>query len=155
MGSRSSLAAVLSILLLSMSSWTPACDLSCSLQPVHSECHAAKANRADEHKAEPTPPKLAMPQGHCAHMSKPESDIRTGIEHLLAVSSCAHEPCSQTSTSASAMSGIDRTQVKKGHSVVVSTVYLAESSTHLRRIQGEAPHTAIRTIDPLSVILRI
>jgi hypothetical protein len=143
---------VLSGLLLLMSSWAPACDLSCSLQPVHSQCQAAKANRVDNRGAEPT---TAMPRDHCTHASKPESGIRTSIDHPLAVSSCAHEPCSQTSTTAAAVGGVDRTQVKEVHSVVVSTVYLAESSIHLRSIRGEAPPANIGTVVPLSVILRI
>ena len=127
----SSLAGLLSLLLISspVSAW--ACDVSCSSHQAHSDCHAsAKTSKDDtamsmppgmdmgsDQSASSAEPDAAMGavRGHSMSMSpqqematrrfeqdtKPATRTDTLRDHSKGISSCTHETCSQLSTSAS------------------------------------------------------
>src|ERR1022692_116325 len=143
-----SLAALLSLLLVSapVSAW--ACDVSCSSHQAHSDCHASATTSKDD-TAMSMPPGMDMGSdqsesptgtdtvmgaapGHSMSMS-PQQEMatrrleratnpatRTGTmhDHSKDMSSCTHETCSQLSTSASPP-GADHSQPNSLHRMAV------------------------------------
>ena len=145
-----SLAALLSLLLISapVSAW--ACDVACSSHQAHSDCHASSTTSKDD-TAMSMPPGMDMGSdqsesplgpdtvlsaapGHSMAMSpqqematrrfeqatKPATRTGTMHDHSKGMSSCTHETCSQLSTSASPP-GADHSQPNSLHWLAVST----------------------------------
>ncbi len=144
-----SLAALLSLLLVSapVSAW--ACDVSCSSHEAHSDCHAS-ATTSKNDTAMSMPPGMDMGSdqsesptgsdtvmgavpGHSMAMSpqqematrrfeqatKPATRTGTVHAHSKGISSCTHETCSQVSTSASPP-GADHSEPNSLHWMAVS-----------------------------------
>src|SRR5579872_172962 len=145
----SSLAGLLSLLLISspVSAW--ACDVSCSSHQAHSDCHASATTIKDD-TAMSMPPGMDMGsdqsesstgsdtvmgavRGHSMSMSpeqeittrrfeqatKPATRTDTLHDHSKGMSSCTHETCSQLSTSSSPP-GADHSQPNSLHWLAVS-----------------------------------
>ena len=129
-----SLAALLSVLIVSTSVSASACDLSCWLRQAHSDCHSA-ASASPGNSATPEGMDMSMDMGsgdsksmtamtaiqsgHSMLMfpemgmatqgfeqaSKAETN-RSGMpDHSKSISSCAHETCSQTWSATSPPTG--------------------------------------------------
>ncbi len=144
-----SLAALLSILLVSAPVAAWACDVSCSSHQAHSDCHASTATSKDD-TAMSMPPGMDMGSdqsespmgpdavlsaapGHSMAMSpqqematrrfeqgnKPATRSGTMHDHSKSMSSCTHGTCSQLSTSASPP-GADHPQPNSLHRMAVS-----------------------------------
>jgi hypothetical protein len=144
----SSLAGLLSLLLISspVSAW--ACDVSCASHQAHSDCHASATTSKDD-MSMPMPPGMDMgsdqsespmgpetamgaARGHSMSMSpqqematrrleratKPATRTGTMHDHSKGMSSCTHETCSQLSTSASPP-GADRSQPNSLHRIAI------------------------------------
>jgi len=145
----SSLAGLLSFLLISapVSAW--ACDLSCSSHQTRSDCHSSTTASKDD-TAMSMPPGMDMGSdqtespmgpdtimsatpGHSMPMSPQQEmttrrleqvsklEMRTGAmhDHSKSVSSCTHETCSQVSASASPP-GADHSQPNSLHGIASS-----------------------------------
>jgi hypothetical protein len=147
---RRSFAALLVILLLAMTSWASACDLSCSLERVHSICKLPGTAASVEG---------TVPSSDMANMdmpdessvtSQPESD---GLVHQH-INSCTHSPCNETSVSAISKSAAQ-------HSVPALQLIVFERPTVAaitRQVTGASPEKEppdLQPFDPLSVNLRI
>ena len=138
-----SLAALLSLLLIStpVSAW--ACDLSCSSHEARSDCHSsATASKGDtamsmppgmdmgsdqtESSMGPTPghsmpmsPQQEMATQRLEQLSKLEMRRDATHDHSKSVSSCTHETCSQISASASPP-GADHSQPNSLHQIAIN-----------------------------------
>ena len=128
-----SLAALLSVLMVSTSVSGSACDLSCWLHQAHYDCgtvgSAAIANETamsmssdmdmgPDHSESMGPdtsmntalghsmsPQMDIATERFEHATKPETRTTARANHSKALSSCTHEPCSRASTSASPPGG--------------------------------------------------
>jgi hypothetical protein len=175
---RSSLAALLSLLLVSapVSAW--ACDLSCTSHQAHSDCHSSvTTSNADkgmdmgsdhsESSMGPDAFMIAAP-GHSMSMS-PHQDLttqrfelatntgmRTGAthDHSMSVSSCTHETCSQVSTAASPPRA-DLSQ--PSHQLWMAIRVVSSDNLHItfHRIRLETPPSKMLAPDRLTTTLRI
>ena len=109
---RRSLAVLITVFLLAMSSWASACDLSCSLAKFHSGCQTQGASSQEELTAETMPADMPMGQ-----------DMKTAQEHdyqvHLDTKLCMHEPCSLISTPASPPQA-DHSQLNSLHWIAIS-----------------------------------
>ena len=148
-GIKTSLTALLSLLLVSapVSAW--ACDFSCSSRQALSDCHTSATTSNDDTAMSmppgmdmgsdqtespmgpdtvmsatpghsmPMPPQQGMATRRLEQVSKPE--MRTGAvhDHSKSVSSCTHETCSQVSISASPP-GADQSQPDSLHRIASS-----------------------------------
>ncbi len=179
-----SLAALLSLLLISspVSAW--ACDVSCSSHQAHSDCHASATTSKDD-TAMSMPPGMDMGSdqsespagshtvmssvpGHSMSMSpqqemaarrfegaaKPATRTDTMHDHSQGVSSCTHETCSQLSTSASPP-GADRSQPNSRHCLAVSISSPVNLLVSFHWVRLGTPPPKLLTADRLITTLRI
>lgn len=154
------LAGLLSALLLAMSSWASACDLSCSLQQLHSSCQTQSAASSRERTAESASSNagmgydMAMPPEHSDHMTMAESDAKAAMVHLVATA-CTHRACDQGLSLASVRDGKDRTQLQSVQSVAVDTAHVPILSLGIRGIEPQEGPPPLGPVNPLFVSLRI
>jgi hypothetical protein len=184
MRTRSSLAALLSLLLVSapVSAW--ACDLSCTSHQAHSDCHSS-VTTSNADKGMSMPPGMDMgsdqgggPMGPNAFMSaapghsmsmSPHQDLttqrfelatntgmRTGAihDHSMSVSSCTHETCSQVSTAASP----PRADLfQPSHQLWMAIRVVSPDNLHItfNRLRLETPPSKMLAPDHLTTTLRI
>jgi hypothetical protein len=179
-----SLAALLSLLLVSapVSAW--ACDVSCSSHQAHSDCHASATTSKDD-AAMSMPPGMDMGSdqsesptgsdtvisavpGHSMSMSpqqematrrfeqatKPATRIDTLHDHSKGMSSCTHETCSQLSTSASPP-GADHSQPSSLHWLAVSISSPVNLLVSSHWVRLGTPPPKLLTADRLITTLRI
>ena len=179
-----SLAALLSLLLISapVSAW--ACDVSCSSHQAHSDCHASATTTKDD-TAMSMPPGMDMGSdqsespmgpdtvlsaapGHSMAMSpqqematrrfeqatKPATRTGTMHDHSKGMSSCTHETCSQLSTSASPP-GADHSQPNSPHRLAVSTSSAINLLVSFHWVRHGTPPPKLLTADRLITTLRI
>ena len=179
-----SVAALLSLLLISapVSAW--ACDLSCSSHQAHSDCHASATTSKDD-IAMSMPPGMDMGSdqsessmgpdmtmgpvpGHSMSMSpqqematrrfeqaaKPATRTHTMHDHSKGMSSCTHETCSQLSTSASPP-GADHSQPSSLHWLAVSISSPVNLLVSFHWVQLGTPPPKLLTADRLITTLRI
>jgi hypothetical protein len=180
----SSLAGLLSLLLISspVSAW--ACDVSCSSHQAHSDCHAS-ATTSKDHTAMSMPPGMDMGSGqsespmgsdmvmgavpgHSMSMSpqqematrrfegatKPATRTGTMHNHSKGRSSCTHETCSQISTSASPP-GADHSQPNSRHWEAVGISSPVNLWDGFHWVQLGTPPPKLLTADLLITTLRI
>jgi hypothetical protein len=183
-GITSSLAGLLSLLLVStpVSAW--ACDLSCSSHQAHSDCHTSATTSKDDaamsmppgmdmgsdHSESSMGPDTAMSAvpGHSMSMSpqqematqrfeeatRPEMKTRAMHDHSKSVSSCTHETCSQVSASASPP-GADHPQPNFLHRVAISISSPANLWITFHWIRPGTLPPELLTVDRLVTTLRI
>ena len=179
-----SLAALLSLLLVSapVSAW--ACDVSCSSHQAHSDCHASVTTSKDDtamsmppgmdmgsdQSEGPTGPDMTTSavRGHSMSMSpqqematrrleqatKPATRTDTFHDHSKGVSSCTHETCSQLSTSAPPP-GADHSQPNSLHWLAVSISSPVNLLVSFHWVQLGTPPPKLLTADRLITTLRI
>lgn len=148
---RGQLSLLLAASLLAMSSWASACDLSCSLQKLHSGC---PTNAPAEEK-----PAGIMPAGMSMGLENPkaitEGDLAPQAAMILLMDvSCTHERCSRTSISASAVS-TDHGEFQSARMPAVSVTPLLPRLLQGFSIRTEASPPKIAAISPVSIHLRI
>jgi hypothetical protein len=182
--SRNSLAALLTLLLVSapVSAW--ACDFSCSSHQARSNCHASTTTSKDD-TAMSMPPGMDMGSDQTGGSMRPDTvmnatsgrsmsmstqqekasqrferatapDMNTGAaqDHSKSVSSCTHETCSQVSTSASPPRA-DHSQPNSPHRVAIGNSSPANLWTSFHWIRPGTPLPQLLTADRLVTILRI
>src|SRR5580698_6297732 len=104
---KGSLAGLLAVFLLAMSSWSSACDLSCSLADRHLGCATVPAA---------PPPKMAeadaskMDMEHCPHATSVPSGEQLAASSSLTAAPCLHEPCRQVGVSTAGERAAQRLQ---------------------------------------------
>ena len=179
-----SLAALLSLLLISapVSAW--ACDVACSSHQAHSDCHSSATISKDD-TAMSMPPGMDMGSdqsespmgpdtvlsaapGHSMAMSpqqematrrfeqatKPATRTGTMHDHSKGMSSCTHETCSQLSTSASPP-GADHSQPNSLHCLAISISSPGNLLVSFHWVQLGTPPPKLLTADRLITTLRL
>lgn len=148
---KGSLALVLTISLLAMSSLASACDLSCSFQRILPACQSATAQTQDQQN-EVMP---GMDMSHQSHqdVAEAQSNSQAGTVFLNDVS-CSHEKCSQSSVSVSTV-GTYHGQVKSTHAVAVSLIQIPAKLLRNSYTNSETSPHELPAISPLSIYLRI
>jgi hypothetical protein len=179
-----SLAALLSFLLISapVSAW--ACDLSCTSHQARSDCHSSTATSKEDTAMSMTPgmdmgsdqtegpmgPDTAMSAvpGHSMSMSpqqematqrfeeatKPEMRTGTLHDHSKSLSSCTHEMCSQVSASASPP-GADHSPPNSLHRIASGISSPVNLWIDFHRVRLGTPLPKLLTADCLITTLRI
>jgi hypothetical protein len=180
----SSLAALLSLLMVStpVSAW--ACDLSCSSRQARSDCHFSTTTSKDD-TVMSMPPGMDMGSDHSESSMGPDavisgmpshsmtmfphqemaaqnfeqaakSEMRTGAahDHSKSVTSCTHETCSQVSTSTSPP-GADHSQPNSLQRIAISTPSPVNLWIAFHWIRPGTPPPELLTADPLVATLRI
>jgi hypothetical protein len=153
---KGSLAGFLAVLFLAMSSWSSACDLSCSLADRHLGCAAgqaaqpAKMTEADASK---------MDMAHCQHARSFAPDVAPG-EQLAGSSSvttapCVHEPCRQIALSTTGERAAQRLQRGAACWTAIAVIQPTASSSLFRPKEGEGPPPKTTPLALLSTSLRI
>jgi hypothetical protein len=179
-----SLAALLSLLLVSapVSAW--ACDFSCSSHQARSDCHTSTTTSNDD-TATSMPPGMDMGSdhsegsmgsetdmnaipGHSMPMpltqematrrfeqaTKPEMRTVATHDHSKSVSSCTHGTCSQVSASASPP-GADHSQPNSLHRIAISISIPVNLWIAFHWIRTGTPRSKLLTADRLVTTLRI
>ena len=180
----SSLAGLLSLLLISspVSAW--ACDVSCSSHQAHSDCHASATAAKDDtamsmpagmdmgsdQSESPTGSDTVMgaTRGHSMSMSpqqematrrfegatKPATRTGTMHDHSKGMSSCTHATCSQILTSASPP-GADHSQPNSLHRLAVSFSSPVNLLVSIHWVRLGTPPPKLLTADRLITTLRL
>lgn len=148
---RRSFAAVLIILVLAMTSWASACDLSCSLRRFHSNCNLQ--GWADRAGAVPSLVTAMDPKMDMANDASPAAHPQAGLAHLHD-NSCTHNACNETSVSA-----ISKRAPEHRHHAMELVGFDRPTAATIRKesrwpaAEQESPN--LQPFDPLSVNLRI
>lgn len=148
---RGSLAALFIVLFAATTSWTSACDLSCSLRQFHSICQIQGAAPSINQQAASSSsdmamdPNMAMPADH--------TDAENGPVGLHD-KSCDHSPCNETSVSA--ISKPDTHHPARDWQLIVSaSPSVVATALQVDRSIPEQGSPKLQPFDPLSVNLRI
>ncbi len=151
---RRALAAFLMTLLVAMTSWASACDLSCSLQHFHSLCKLPGTASSVEPEAVPSSDMdMANMDMHdeSSLTAQPKSD--NGTLHLYA-NSCTHDPCNETSVSALSKSATER-PVHALQLIAFERPSVAAIGWQVTSSVPKRESATLQPLDPLSVNLRI
>ena len=150
------IAVCLSLLLLGVSSWASACELSCSLSVSHPV--STPVSKVSSHaRGSAAGPAMNMPHAHCGHarMARPSGGVNRHF-HFEDASTCANAPCAQTQILSSPISGKDTERIESRHFAMFAVV--APARTIIRPIATikleHAPPKLVLPY-PLSVALRI
>lgn len=157
----SSLAALLSLLVVSTWVSASACDLSCWLRQAHSDCHIASSATSDTAMSMPA----EMDMGSMDMGSDPSaSTTGTGVSltgvpvHPMSTSpqaeTCAHETCSQVLASASSPSA-DHSRHNSLSWIAIDIAIPVNLLTGFHPIRPGTPPPKTLAIDPLVTSLRI
>src|SRR5713226_7161636 len=151
---RAVLGLFLSVGLLVVPALASACDLSCALQQLASDCREAKPIPVRTETAAPMSPGPALHHHHhSAHNANSEPAPKPVHDYSKGLSFCMHEPCSQTS--ATSELGASPSHFVSAHWHGVETVIPLAPYIEVRHTQGESPQIQIATSDPPRVRLRI
>jgi hypothetical protein len=145
---RRGFAAVLVILLLAMTSWASACDLSCSLERVHSGCKLSGTSASSE----PTASDMDMANMDMHDDGSVTAQPENGLVHLHA-NSCTHSPCNETSVSAISKSA--QHPVPALQLIAFERLSIAELSWQPSWPQHKVEPPSLQPFDPLAINLRI
>lgn len=157
----SSLAALLSFLVVSTSVSASACDLSCWLRQAHSDCHTVSSATSDRPTAMSMP--AEMDKGSMNMGSDPSANTTgigvsmTGVPvHPMSMfpQACTHETCSQVLASASPASA-DHSRHNSLHRIAINIATPVNLLPGFHLIShGTSPPKTL-AIDPLVTSLRI
>jgi hypothetical protein len=136
--------------LLAMSSWASACDLSCSLQTLHSGC---MSNFPTDRQAGIMSAGMNMDQENSTAIAEAEPNPQVAMIPLMDVP-CAHEMCGRVSVSTSAVS-TDHRAFKSAHMPAVSMTHPLVRLLHSFRNRAQASPPKFAAIRPISTNLRI
>jgi hypothetical protein len=153
---KGSFCGLLAILLFAMSSWSSACDLSCSLASRHLGC-AASQTAPTPQTAEAAASQMDM--ANCPHATPAASDLASGEQLAnapsISTAPCSHEACRQVAVSTAAKRGAERVQQNAGHWTTMAMIQPAASSALFRPMEREDPPPETPPLILLSTGLRI
>jgi hypothetical protein len=144
-------ACVVTILLLAVSSSVSLCEISCSLSKPHPSLHLAKVAS------------LAQSQGrrahafhsHCGHTALAKLGSTTS-HSFESVSRCSNAPCAQAAVLPSLMKGQDGARIESRPLALLSVLpYPGQINPSPRNIRCEAGRRWLPLVDGHSVDLRI
>ena len=148
---RGSLAAFLIVLFAATTSWTSACDLSCSLRPFHSSCQvqgvAPSVNQqaASSSSDMAMDPNMAMPADHMEAENSPVG---------LRDKSCDHSPCNETSVSAISKPDTHH-PARDWQLILFASPSVVATALRVDRSIPEQGSPELQPFEPLSANLRI
>lgn len=147
-------AASLGILLLSVASYIPVCDLSCSFKQIHSECQSGVGNSAEAQMRESMPPDMVMGDQLQEDLSQP--DPGNAVRQTASLSGCLHEPCGIAATLAFTPSSFDRLRLHFGQVAGMAMTQVRQASLNVHFAKDEASPPELRVFaPPLSKTLRL
>jgi hypothetical protein len=143
----------LGILLLSVASYIPVCDLSCSFKQIHSVCQSGVGNSAEIQMRESMPPDMVMGD---QLQDVSQEDPARAITQTPSISGCLHETCGITATLAFAPSSFDRLRLHFGQVAGIAVAEVRQASLNVHFAEDEAPPPELRVFaPPLSKALRL
>lgn len=155
---RRAIASLVMTLLVAMTSWASACDLSCSLGKSHSVCKldgAATASTAPA-MSRALAGRARQEMAMDATMVMPDemavTQAGSSAPHLH--SSCTHSPCNESSISATSQSATQH-PVRAVPVIALVQPVVVSSFAHVSSIGATQEAPDIPPFDPLSVSLRI
>ena len=151
MFAKGAIAGFLIAVLLAMSSWSSACDLSCALKSRHVGCAAEQTSSAKN--AAPTGATAEMDMSHCIHAAR--SDEELPADQSLSVNPCAHDACRLIAVSTPAKNSAARLQQRSTASMFAVSVQPLVSHPNTQFTEREYPPPKTSSFDRLSITLRI
>jgi hypothetical protein len=153
---QASISGLLAVLLLAMSSWSSACDLSCSLASYHLGCEAGQTAQTPK-TAEANASQMDM--ADCSHATPAASDLASGQQLAndpsIRTAPCSHEACRQVAVSTAAKRGADRIQQNAARWTAMATAQTAPFGSLFRPMEREDPPPETPPLVLLSTSLRI
>jgi hypothetical protein len=152
MRAQGSFAGLLATLLLAMSSWSSACDLSCSLASRHLGCETSQTAQAQP-PAEDAAAKMDME--HCLHATPPASGEQLAAAPTVTAVPCLHEACRQAAVSTAAKHSGQGTRQNAARWAMLVITDAAPPSAFFRSMERDNLPPKIPPLDLLSASLRI
>jgi hypothetical protein len=153
------------LMVLTMSTGAPACDLFCSFEQLHfaghEPCLAHGANSSAEGAPRTVSSASTMDDMAMDHMAMPgvtqqiASPEDSPVATMLTTTGCAHEPRSQAAVSVSAKSTVDRSPLAVACTLASSATGFAASFSRIRIKQFDATPPKLGPLDPLGTTLRV
>jgi hypothetical protein len=150
MYAKSSVAGLLVAVLLAMSSWSSACDLSCALKGSHPGCKTEQTEVAK--KAASNDAGAEMDMSHCMHATDANEEAAT--DQSLSATPCSHDACQPTAVYTAAKGFAMHLQHYATPSLFPAS--MPSLTSHSKRFtQREYPPPKTASFDPISISLRI
>jgi len=149
---KGSFSGLLAIFLLAMTSWSSACDLSCSLASRRLGCEAGQSTEA------PRVPEAAaskMDMENCPHATSSAAAEKPAEAPSVTTAPCVHDACRQIAVSTPAKRAAERIQRNASLWMALPMIQPASSSPLFRLIEREDPPPKIPPLALLSASLRI
>jgi hypothetical protein len=134
----------LGILLLSVASYIPVCDLSCSFKQIHSACPSGAGNSVEAQQRDSMPADMAMGDRDAV----PQSDPAGAMRQMPLLSRCPHEACGMAAALAFVATKADPARLYFGHAVAKVATGIRQAGVNLRFAKGEAPPAQVPVFDP-------
>jgi len=151
MSAKGPIAGFLVAILLAMSSWSSACDLSCALASRHIGSETAQPAASQKAEAADAAP---MDMLHCMHDAA-AGDTRSSEAPAVAATPCLHDICRQTAVSTAAKRCTVGAERRAAASIVVALAQPPHSGALRPLVEREYPPPRTSPLDPLSLSLRI
>ena len=156
---RKTCAVLIAVVLLALSSWAGACDVSCSLAQFHSGCGSSAASDAEVARA------AAMPADMDMGPMQESSELNSGLSATLAndgmshhpalTRQCEQSPCNRDSVSAPQTPRLERISSLQLATVIANTIQLDNLSPSKIFLSSHQRPPGFTALDPLSVPLRV
>jgi len=151
MSFRGSIAGLVAIFLLAISSWSSACDLSCSLASHRAVCEMGKSQPQQAESASGSTMDLPI----CQHATSPASaDLSTNAP-AVTTAPCLHDACRQAATFTAAKRSSGHVRSNRAALRAAAIVQTAHLSALPHPTDHEYPPPKSDPSDGLSVNLRI
>jgi hypothetical protein len=132
---RRTLVFLLAIATLSMASWAPACDLSCSLAPLHSGCHLAHGGIS---KRKTPPGYTASAHSHCGHVARNPATPAFAGPSADFLNSRTQNPCMHTAALVTAVSDSSPERLDAADRAAFATVHFVTLFTPILHSESES-----------------
>ena len=134
----------LGVLLLSVASYAPVCDVSCSFQQIHAACQSAAGNSVVAQQRDSMPADMAMGDRDAVAQSDPAS----ATPQMPLLSRCPHESCGMAAALAFVATKADQARVYSRHAVAKAATGIRPAGVNVHLAKGEAPPAKVPVFDP-------
>jgi hypothetical protein len=135
----------LGVLLLSIASYVPACDVSCSFQQIHSACPSGAGNAVDAQQRDSMPADMAMGDGDAV----PQSDPASATPQMPLLSRCPHDSCGMTVAFAFVPTKADQARLYSRPAVPKLATGIRQADVNIHFAKGEVPPAKVPVFSPL------
>ena len=134
----------LGFLLLSIASYAPACDVSCSFKQIHAACPSGAGNSVEAQQQDSMPADMAMGDRDAV----PQSDPASATPQMPLLSRCPHDSCGMAVALAFVPTKADQARLYSRHVVARAATGIRQAGVTIHFAKVETPPAQVPVFDP-------